>query len=49
MRIQIPNPGHKPKAFSNPPNQDLEDMDDLCTFKIKIESQNSDHLCIKVH
>ena len=29
------------------PNQDLKDMDVLGTFKIKIESQNLDHGCIK--
>ena len=29
------------------PNEDLKDMDVLCTFKIKIESQNLDHGCIK--
>ena len=27
--------------------KDLEDMDDLCTLKIKIESQNLEHGCIK--
>ena len=29
------------------PNEDIKDMNVLCTFKIKIESQNSEHGCIK--
>ena len=29
------------------PNQDLKDLDVLCTFKIKIESQNLEDRCIK--
>ena len=29
------------------PKSGLKDMDVLCTFKIKIESQNSDHGCLK--
>ena len=28
-------------------NEDLKDMDVICTFKIKIESQNLDHGCMK--
>ena len=34
-------------ALSKAPNQDLKDMDVLCTFKIKIESQKLEHRCIK--
>ena len=34
-------------ASSKAPNQDLKDMDVLCTFKIKIESQNLEHGCTK--
>ena len=30
-------------SFSKVPNEDLKDMDVLCTFKIKIESQNWNH------
>ena len=30
-------------------NKDLKDMDDLCTFKIKIESQKSEYGCTKDH
>ena len=42
----MPNPSHEPPASSKAPNEDLN-MDVLCTFNIKIESQNSDHGCIK--
>ena len=37
------NSSEEPPASLKPPNQDLKDMDNLCTFKIKIESHNSDH------
>ena len=47
INIRMPNPSHEPPVFSESPNQDLKDMGVLCTFKIKIESQNSDHGCIK--
>ena len=53
-RCQIPvtNLQHPPKS----PNQDLKDMDVLCAFKIKIETQiwkrglpkTSDHIRIKI-
>ena len=33
--------------WSPSPNEDLKDMEVLCTFKIEIESQNSDHVYIK--
>ena len=45
--IKMPNPSQKPSASSKAPNEDLKDMDVLCTFKIKVESQNSDFGCIK--
>ena len=32
---------------SEVPNEDLKDMDVLCTFKIKIENQDLDHGCIR--
>ena len=47
IMIKIPNSGQEPSASSKAPNEDLKDMDVLCTFKIKIESQNLDHGCIK--
>ena len=47
IKIQIPNFSQEPPVSSKSPNEDLKDMDVLCTFKIKIESQNLDHGCIK--
>ena len=43
----MPNPSQKLPASSKSPNKDLKEMDVLCTFKIKIESQNLDHGYIK--
>ena len=40
IKIKMPNPSQKPAASSESPNEDLEDMDVLYTFNIKIESQN---------
>ena len=47
IKIQVPNPSQEPPASSKAPIQDLKDMDVLCTFKIKLESQNSEHGHIK--
>ena len=47
IKIKIPNPSQEPPATFKTPKQDLEDMDVLCTFRIKIESQNSEYGCIK--
>merc|ERR1712082_51714 len=55
IKIKMPNPSQEPPACSKTPNDDLKDMDVLCTFKIKIENQNrihgvlktSDHIQIK--
>ena len=41
------NPSQKPPASSKAPYENLKDMDLLCSFKIKIQSQNSDHGYIK--
>ena len=57
IKIKMPNPSQEPPASSKAPNQDLNDMDVLCTLKIKIESQNlenssiqkSGHIQIKVN
>ena len=49
IKIKMPNLSQEPPASQKAPNQDLKDMDDLCTFKIKIESLNWDHECIKDH
>ena len=49
IKIKMPNPSQEPPASSKAPNEDFKDMDVLCTLKIKIESQNSDHQYIKDH
>ena len=41
--MKIPNPSQDPQASSKAPNQDLKDMDVLCTFKIKTESHYSEY------
>ena len=41
------NPSQEPPASSKAPNEDLKDMDALCTFKISIESQILDLKCIE--
>ena len=47
IKIRLPNPCQEPPAPSKAPNEYLKDMDVLCTFKIKIESQNLDYGCTK--
>ena len=47
IKIKMPSPSLEPPASFEAPNEDLNDMDVLCTFKIKIESHNSDHGCVK--
>ena len=42
INIKIFNPSQEPQVFSKAPNQDLKEMDVLCTLKIKLESQNLD-------
>ena len=42
-KFKMPNPGQEPPASSKSPNEDLKDMDVLCSFKIKLESRNLDH------
>ena len=39
MMIKMQNPSQEPPASFKAPNEDLKDMDVLCTFKIRIESQ----------
>ena len=43
INIRMQNPCQKPPASSKAANQDLKDMDVLCTFKIKIESHNLEY------
>ena len=46
VKIQMLKPSQEPPAPTKVAYQDLKDMDVLCTFKIKVESQNSDHVYI---
>ena len=36
IKIKMPDPSQEPPAPSKLPNEDVKDMDVLCTFKIKI-------------
>ena len=47
IMIKMPNSSQEPPASFKAQNEDLKDMDVLCTFKIQIESPNLDHGCIK--
>ena len=47
IKIKVQNPSQEPPASSKAPKQDFKDMDVLCTFKIKRESQNLDLVFIK--
>ena len=47
IMIKMPNPSQEPLVSSKAPNEDFKDMDVLCTFKIRIESPNLDHGCVK--
>ena len=47
IQIKMPNPCQEPLAPTKAPNKDSMEMDVLCTFKYKIESQNSEYKCIK--
>ena len=46
---KMPNPSQEPSVSSKAPNEDLNDKYALCTFKLKIESQNLDHGCKNVN
>ena len=39
IMIKMPNPSQEPRASSKAQNPDEMDIDVLCTFKIKIESE----------
>ena len=47
IKIKMQNPSQQPPVSSKAPNEDLKDMAVLCTFKIKIESQNLKYGCTK--
>ena len=56
LRIKISNPSQESPAFSKDPNEDLKDINLLCTFKsrqrakiqIMAVSKTSDHIQIKI-
>ena len=47
IKIKMPQPSQEHQVFFKAPNQDLKEMDVLCTFKIKVESPNLENGCIK--
>ena len=47
IKKNMSNASQEPPVPSKAQNKDIEDIDVLCTFKIKIESQNLDHGCVK--
>ena len=47
IKIKMPNPTQVHLVSSKAPNEDLKDIDVLCTLKVKMESKNSDLFCIK--
>ena len=40
VKNNMPTPSQEPPESSKAPNEDLKDIDVLCTFKIDIESPN---------
>ena len=44
IKINMPNPSEELPVSSKAPNEDLKEMDVLCTFKVKIESKNLEHV-----
>ena len=47
IKIKMPNVSQEPLSSFKAQNLDLEDMDIPYTFNTKVESQNSDHGCLK--
>ena len=47
INIRMPNPIQDPPASKKTQNKYFKDINDLCTFKIMIESQNLDYGCTK--
>ena len=47
IKIKMLNSSQENPVSSKVQNEDLKNMDILCTFKIKAESQNFDHWCIR--
>ena len=40
IKIKMPMPSQEPPVSSKAPNEDLKDINVLCTFKIRIEKLN---------
>ena len=47
IKIKMQNPSLDPPVSSEAPNQDFDDIDNLDTFKIKIEAYNLEHGFVK--
>ena len=47
IKIKMSNPSQEPPAPYKAQNQDLKDIDVLCTFNIQVERKNSEQGCIK--
>ena len=47
IKVKMLSSSQEPPASSKAPNDDLKDMDALCTFKSKIERRNSNYGFIK--
>ena len=47
LKIKMSNLSQEPPASTKPPNENLKDMDGLCTSKIELKSKNLGHWCIK--
>ena len=47
IMIKMPNPSQESPASFKAQNEDLKDVDVLCTYKTRAGSQNLDHGCIK--
>ena len=47
IKIKMPNPSEEPSAPTKDTNKDLKDIDIPCTFKLNIESWNSEYGCTK--
>ena len=48
IKINISKPSKEPPASAKALIQYLKDLDVVCTFKIKLESQNLVNFCIKI-
>ena len=49
IKTKMPNPSQEPPAPTKALKKDSKDIEVLCSFKIKIENQNSDYGSIKDH